>query len=190
MLESVAIAPLNRLLRQESWARIRLEPYAGKTIRFCLPPLPDLILTIQPSGELSSAEKAIAEDAVVMLTPSLLPRLLACDEQAYREFQASGDRDLAEQIVRTVSNLHWDAEQELSVLVGDILARRIVRSGKNLIHWHAEAFRNVLQAANEYLTEERQLLEKPVNLHNFIGEVKALQEKTACLEKRVNALIV
>jgi len=41
----------------------------------------------------------------------------------------------------------------------------------------------------EYWTEEQPLLAKPVDLHEFIREVDALQNETAHLEQRINALI-
>ena len=190
MLESVAIAPLNHLLRRESWARKRLQSYAGKTARLRLPPFPDLVLTVQASGELSPAAGDSSDDAVLILSPRLLPRLLARDELAYQEISICGDRDFAEEIIRTGSNLPWDAEQELSSLMGDILAHRVVQSGRSLVHWHFETIRNLSQALVEYWTEERSLLVKPANMHNFAREVESLKDKTAYLEKRVDALIV
>ena len=72
MLASVAIAPLNHLLRRESWARKRLQSYAGKTARFRLPPFPDLALTIQASGELSPAAGDSSDDAVLILSPGIV----------------------------------------------------------------------------------------------------------------------
>jgi ubiquinone biosynthesis protein UbiJ len=116
--------------------------------------------------------------------------LLACDEPAYQEISIFGDRDFAEEIIRTGSNLPWDVEQELSSLMGDILAHRVVQSGRGLVDWHFETIRNLSQALVEYWTEERPLLAKPANMHSFIREVESLQDKTAYLEKRVDALIV
>jgi ubiquinone biosynthesis accessory factor UbiJ len=190
MLESVAAALLNHLLRRESWARKRLQPYAGKTARFRLPPFPDLVLTVQATGELSPAMGDGVDAAVLIAAPGLLPGLLSGDERAYREIGISGDRELAEELLRTGRNLNCDAEQELSHLMGDILAHRVVRSGRNLVHWHADTIRNLSQALVEYWTEERPVLAKPANLRNFIREVESLQDKTAYLEKRVNALTV
>ena len=100
MLASVAIAPLNHLLRGESWARKRLQPCAGKTARFRLPPFVNLALTVQASGEVSTASSGAPDDAVFTLTPRLLPRLLAQKEDAYREIRISGDSEFAEEILK------------------------------------------------------------------------------------------
>lgn len=189
MLASVAIAPFNHLLRGESWARKRLQPCAGKTARFRFPPFPDLALTVQASGEISPAARGTPDDAVVTLVPGLLPRLLARDQDAYREIRISGDTEFAEEIIRVGKDLHWDAEQDLSSVTGDILAHRIAQAGQGLVYWHTETIRNLLQTLMEYWTEEQPLLAKPANLREFIREVDALQEGTAHLEQRINALI-
>ena len=189
MLASVAIAPFNHLLRGESWARKRLQPCAGKTARFRLPPFPDLALTVQASGEVSPAARGTPDDAVVTLVPGLLPRLLARDQDAYREIQISGDSEFAEEIIRVGKDLHWDAEQDLSGVMGDILAHRVAQAGHSLVHWHTETIRNILQTLMEYWTEEQPLLAKPASLHEFIREVNVLQDEAARLEQRVNSLI-
>lgn len=188
MLSSVAIAPLNHLLRGESWARKRLQPCAGKTARFRLPPFLNLALTVQASGEVSTAESGAPDDAVLTLIPRLLPRLLAHDEEVYREIRISGDSVFAEEILHIGKNLHWDVEQDLSEVVGDIAAHRIVQTGDRLVHWHTETIRNLSQTLVEYLTEEQPLLAKPIDMHELIHEVNALRDNTAQLEERVKAL--
>jgi ubiquinone biosynthesis protein UbiJ len=188
MLASVAVAPFNHLLRGESWARKRLQSSAGKTARFRLPPFPDLALTVQVSGEVSPAPQGTPDDAVVTLVPGLLPRLLARDEDAYREIQISGDNEFAEEIICIGKNLYWDAEQDLSGVMGDILAHRVAQAGQNLVYWHTETIRNLLQMSMEYWTEEQPLLAKPIRLHEFIREVDTLKDETAHLEQRINVL--
>jgi ubiquinone biosynthesis protein UbiJ len=188
MLASVAIAPLNHLLRGESWARKRLQPCAGKTARFRLPPFLNLALTVQASGEVSTASSGTLDDAVFTLTPRLLPRLLAHEEDAYREIRISGDSAFAEEILHIGKNLHWDVEKDLSGVVGDIVAHRVVQAGDRLVHWHTETIRNLSQTLVEYLTEEQPLLAKPIDIKGFVQEINALQDDAAQLEERVKAL--
>jgi len=188
MLASVAIAPLNHLLREESWALKRLQAHAGKTARFRLPPFPDLALTIQASGEVSAAAKGASDDATLTLIPGLLPRLLAHDEDAYRKVRVLGDSEFGEEILLIGKNLHWDVEQDISGVVGDILAHRVMRAGEGLMHWQTETARNLWQALVEYLTEEQPLLAKSMDMHEFIREVNTLRSHAASLEMRLNAL--
>lgn len=188
MLASVAIAPLNHLLRGESWALKRLQVHAGKTARFRLPPFPDLALTIQASGEVSAAAKGASDDVTLTLIPGLLPRLLAHDEDAYRKVRVLGDSEFGEEILLIGKNLHWDVEQDISGVMGDILAHRVVRAGEGLMHWQTETARNLWQALVEYLTEEQPLLAKSMDMHEFIREVNTLRSHAASLEMRLNAL--
>lgn len=188
MLASVAIAPLNHLLRGESWARKRLQPCAGKTARFRLPPFLNLALTVQASGEVSTASSGTLDDTVFTVTPRLLPRLLAHDEDAYREIRISGDSAFAEEILHIGKNLHWDMEQDLSGVVGDIVAHRVVQAGNHLMHWHTETLRNLSQTLVEYLTEEQPLLAKPLDMQELSQEINALWDDASQLEERVKVL--
>ena len=188
MLASVAIAPINHLLRGASWARKRLTPLAGKTARFCIPPFFDLAVTIQASGEVITAADDSPADTTLTVTPGLLPRLLARDADAYREIEISGDEVLAAEILDIAKNLRWDVEQDLSQVMGDILAHRVVQTGNSLAQWHTETARNLSQALAEYWTEEQPLLAKPTQIGEFIGAVGTLQEDVARLEKQVEKL--
>lgn len=184
----IAIAPLNHLLRGASWARKRLTLLAGKTVRFCIPPFPDLAVTIQTSGEVLAAESNASADVTVTVTPGLLPRLLTRDADAYREIEISGDKILAAEILDIAKNLRWDMEQDLSQVMGDILAHRVMQTGNSLVQWHTETARNLSQALMEYWTEEQPLLVKPTQIREFTDAVNALQNDIAQLEKRIKAL--
>lgn len=188
MLASVAIAPLNHLLRGESWARKRLQLFAGKTAHLCIPPFPDLALTVQAGGEVSAAANGATADATLTLVPGLLPRLLAHDEDACREIQISGDSVFAEEILHIGKNLHWDVEQDLSRITGDVLAHRIVQTGDSLLQWHTATIRNLSQTLAEYWTEEQPLFAKPAYVRKFIGDVDALRADVEQLENRVTEL--
>ncbi|SCY70211.1 ubiquinone biosynthesis protein UbiJ [Nitrosospira sp. Nl5] len=188
MLASVATAPLNHLLRGESWARKRLQSCTGKTARFRLPPFIDLAVTVQASGEVSTAASGVPDDAVFTLDPRLLPRLLVRDEDVYREIRISGDSAFAEEVLHIGKNLHWDVEQDLSGIFGDILAHRVVRAGDSLMHWHTETIHNLSQTLVEYWTEEHTLLAKPLDMLAFTHEVDLLRDGAAHLEERVKAL--
>ena len=185
---SIAIAPLNHLLRGASWARKRLTLLAGKTARFCIPTFFDLAVTIQTSGEVLVAESDASADVTLTVTPGLLPRLLARDADAYREIEISGDEVLAAEILDIAKNLRWDVEQDLSQVMGDILAHRVVQTGSNMVQWHTETARNLSQALAEYWTEEQPLLAKPTQIGEFINAVNTMQGDVAQLEKRIKAL--
>jgi ubiquinone biosynthesis protein UbiJ len=188
MLASVAIAPLNHVLQGESWARRRLQAFAGKTARFRLLPFIDLALTVQAGGEVSAAASNSPCDAIFTLDPPLFLRLLANNAGAYDEIRISGDSAFADEILQIGKNLRWDVEEDLSRVIGDILAHRVVRTGDNLIQWQKGAFHNLLQTMAEYWTEEQPLLAKPVDMRELTHEVSQLSMDTEHLEERLNAL--
>lgn len=188
MLATFALAPLNHLLRDGSWASKRLRPYAGKTVRFCILPFLDIDLTVHTSGKLLAAMSSATIDTTITLNLGLLPRLLAHDEEAYREISISGDSAFAEELLRISKNLHWDMEQDLSGIIGDILAHRVVKASEDLKQWHNKTIRNLSETMVEYWMEEQPLLAKSVHVHEFISEVGALKSDVEQLEKRVEKI--
>lgn len=185
MLASVSLAPFNHFLPSKSWAGKRLQPYVGKTVRLCISSFFNIVLTVQTSGELSAAMSSATVDTTITLTPGLLLRLLAHDEEAYRKISISGDSVFAEELLCISKNLHWDVEQDLSRIMGDILAHRVVRISKDLKQWHNKTIRNLSETLVEYWMEEQPLLAKSVRVHEFISEVGALKDDVEQLEKRV-----
>lgn len=189
MLATFALAPFNHLLRSESWASKRLRPYAGKTVRFCILPFLDINLTVHASGELLAAMSCATIDTTITLDLGLLPCLLAHDEEAYRKISISGDSAFAEELLRISKNLHWDMEQDLSGIIGDILAHRIVKASEDLKQWHNKTIRNLSETLVEYWMEEQPLLAKSIHVHEFISEVGALRRDVEQLEKRIEKII-
>lgn len=177
---------VNRLLRSQSWAAGRLHPFAGKRVRVVVPPFQALV-DILAGGQLSLADEGEA-DAVVRLSAPALFRLLAGDEAAARETEIDGDPALAAAIGFLAGNLRWDAEEDLSRVVGDILAHRLVRGGRGLLQWQRDAFWGGLEALTEYWTEERPLLAKGDGVRRFVHQVDEVRDQAERLEKRLEAL--
>lgn len=185
MLASVALRPFNHILLRESWASKRLQLHAGKTVRFSISPFLDINLTVQDNGELSSAMSDVTIDTSITIILGLLPRMLAHDEEAYSKIKISGDTEFAEELLFISKNLHWDVEQDLSRIMGDILAHRVVKTSEDLKQWHNKAILNLSEALAEYWTEEQPLLAKSTLIHEFISEVSKLREDVERLENRV-----
>ena len=101
MLESVAIAPLNHLLRRESWARKRLQSYAGKTARLRLPPFPTLSLPYKPAASYLLQRVTAATMLSLYSPPDCCRVCLPVTKLAYQEISIFGDRDFAEEIIQS-----------------------------------------------------------------------------------------
>ncbi|MBX9904334.1 MAG: SCP2 sterol-binding domain-containing protein [Burkholderiales bacterium] len=187
MFDTFAVAPLNHLLRANTWARDALKPHAGKTASFrCLPFVTRL--TVLESGEVAPAA-ADAEPAVTLtLTPGLMLRVAARDEAVWRDVIIDGDTAFATAIHHLWQHLRWDAEEDLSKVVGDVAAHRIAESGRSLQRWARAGSDNLAHSFAEYWTEERPLIATKQDIARFTAEVDQLRDDTARLEKRFDLL--
>ena len=188
MLSSVALAPFNHILLSENWAKRRLQSHTGKTIQICVSPFLSTTLTVQESGELLAVANSSNIDATATFTFGLLPRLLAHDEDAYSEISISGDDAFAEELIYISKNLHWDVEQELSKITGDIFAHRIVQTSQDIKCWHSKTAENLSAALAEYWLEEQPLLAKSSHTKEFITDVNALSNEMEQLEVRIEKI--
>lgn len=187
MLRQAVAAPINHLLKSESWALQRLVPFAGKTAQFRVVPL-SLSLTVLSNGEVAMAAENAPANVTFALTPPLLLRIVAGDEAAYKQVEVSGDDVFASEIFYVVKNLRWDIEEDLSHLLGDILAHRVVQTGSRFMGWRAQVMLSLAQTFAEYWTEEQPLLAKSTQVEKFVRDVDTLRNDVERLEKRLNKL--
>jgi ubiquinone biosynthesis protein UbiJ len=190
MLPPITIAAFNHVLNGESWACKRLQSYAGKSAYLSIFPLIDLNIVIQTDGKLAITHSTnTTTDTSLIIAPALLPRLISHDENAFHEIKIMGDTVFANELLFIVKNLHWDIEQDLSSIFGDMLAHRVIKVGQNLIHWQSESLLNLSQAMIEYLTEEKSVLSSRALIDSFTTDVNSLQDHVIHLEKRIYRLI-
>lgn len=182
-----AVGVLNHLLRGQPWLCARLAPFAGRSLRLELTPLPSLVLGIGPQGELQEAREA-TPDATARVSPLILARLVVGDEAARASVEVSGDTALAAAVAGVVRELRWDAEEDLSRVIGDIPAQRLVRLGEALFAWQRQALASLLANISEYLVEERHALAARVAVESWALEVDALRDDVERLAKRLERL--
>lgn len=187
MFDALAGAPLNHLLRADAWAREALQPHAGKIAVFrCLPF--ETRLEILGSGEVAPAPAAALPALTLTLTPGLMLRVAARDDSVWRDIQTEGDTALAATIHQLWRHLRWDAEEDLSRVVGDVAAHRIAESGRTLQRWAGSGGDNLVRAFAEYWTEEQPLIAAKDDVARFTAEVDRLRDDLARLEKRIALL--
>ena len=187
MLAHVAQAPINHVLRGESWALRRLQAYAGRTARFEVFPFA-LSFTVTDSGEVVASAPNVEADATFRLSPPLALRILARDEAAYREVRVSGDAEFAQSIEFVVRNARWDAEEDLSRIFGDVAAHRMVDAGRGLVRLQAQAARSIARNLSDYLVEERGVIVRRREIDAFVQEVDTLRDDAERLAQRVARL--
>lgn len=182
-----AVSAVNHVLRSAPLAMERLRPHAGRTVEFRVGPM-TVALTIQTTGEVLGAVPGAARDLTVRLSPFLLPRLAAGEEAAFRDLEMLGDMELAQEVSYLARNLTWDVEEDLSKVVGDIAAHRLVGAGRAVSQWGRDATLRAAQGAAEYWTEESPLIASRVKVEGFVREVSELRDALERLEKRIERL--
>ena len=187
LLPRPATRAVNHVLRSAPLAMERLARHAGRTVAVSVGPA-TWAFTLQTTGEVTPALPMASRDLEVRISPFLLPRLAAGDEAAAREIEMKGEAALAEEIAYLALHLTWDVEEDLSGIVGDIAARRIVSAARGLAHWSRDAAWRTAQGAAEYWTEESPLIASRVKVEDFARGVAGLDAAVSALESRIDRL--
>lgn len=187
LLPHPATRAVNHMLRSAPLAMERLRKHAGRTAEFQVGPV-HLAFTVQTTGEVTAAVPGAARDLTVRLSPFLLPRLAAGEEAAFREVEMQGDAELAQEVSFLARHLTWDVEEDLSKVVGDIAAHRMVSGARAFGEWGRDAMLRAAQGAAEYWTEESPLIATRVKIDGFVRDVGDLRDALERLEKRIEQL--
>jgi ubiquinone biosynthesis accessory factor UbiJ len=181
------VRAVNHLLAGQPWLRESLVPHAGRTCRLEVFPVL-LQLRVGEDGALQRDSGTHAPDAIIRLSAFAAARLLAGEERARAEVDLSGDPVLASALRAVLQELRWDAEEDLSRVVGDIAARRIVQGARRAASWQASAAQSIGANLAEYLVEERALLARKDEVQRWSQEVGDLRDAVERLEKRLETL--
>jgi ubiquinone biosynthesis protein UbiJ len=160
----------NHVLDGAAWARSRLAPFAGKTIEVRAPLLPTVVVGITPQGRL---EPGGANAAVTVDLPFL---------------KVSGEPELAAAVEELARTLRWDAEEDLSRVVGDVLAHRAAGAARAVRDWQRDALARLGEAAAGYAVDEGRFVLRRPELAAFADSVGRLARALDELEQRVGRL--
>jgi len=189
MLSGTAAVALNHLLRDAEWARAQLIPFAGCIIRFDVSPLAAAFV-IESDGRLAAAPLESEAAALVQLSGPTLVRLVWLrDESARQDVRVTGDNALASALTGVLSALHWDVEEDLSRVIGDVAAHRVAQAGSAFLAWQSRTATNLAQSLAEYWTEEQPLIASGEAVREFVQAVDVLRDDTERLEKRIERLL-
>lgn len=187
VIESAVASSVNHLLRASSWAREALSPHAGKTARFEVPPLAVSLMVLE-NGEVGAPTAPAVPSVTIRLTPGLVLRLAARDDNAWRDVEVIGDTDFASTIHQLVRNLRWDIEEDLSRFFGDLAAHRMAETGRSFRRWGEQTAEHAGRTLAGYWTEEDPLIASTNEVNEFNRAVDVLRDDVARLEKRIDAL--
>lgn len=193
LVHAAATAAVNHALRSEAWARTRLAQHAGKTVRIDLAPI-EMTTVVMEDGLLGAAIDATAADVTLSLPMSALPMIIAgaigddAHAAAMRHVRIVGDAELAHVLSTLFQHLRWDVEEDLSRVVGDAAAHRLVAGAKAVAVQVDQVRVRAVDNVVEYLTEERPTLVARVQLDAHARAVRALTEDLDRLDKRIARL--
>ena len=186
MISSLFLTATNHLLAQAGWARQRLQPHAGRTARLVLSPVAEIDFSVANDGQLAEWSGEEAPEVSLRLAVADLPQLLVDGlETAMRHVRIEGNAEFAEALGFVFRHLRWDAEEDLSRVVGDIAAHRLVDGGRRIATEGRRSLERAGGSVAEYLTEESPVLVPRAALPAFAQEVVALRDAVARLDKRV-----
>lgn len=186
-LPAPALAAINHLLGQADWARDRLRPFAGHTARIQVPPL-EAAFRILDDGRIAAAEAEASPEVTISLPPTAPLLALQGHEVLMRAARLDGSADFAEALGFVIRHLRWDVEEDLSRVVGDIAAHRLVETARAFSGWQQQAAQNLAENLVEYATEEQPLVAKRDDIATFAAEIDRLRDDVARLEKRIRNL--
>jgi ubiquinone biosynthesis protein UbiJ len=184
-LEKGAATALNHLLGRENWARAKLVPFAGEVVEWRMPPMPPLSLVITDSGQVVEAKPGTQATLLLSAKPGLFAALAQGEEHLMRAVDISGNASLATEILSLLRYLRWDAEEDLSRVVGDVVAHRMVDTARRFAAWQVEAGKRFAENVMEYAIEERRLVVSREEFDGFAADVAALRDDLDRLDQRL-----
>lgn len=184
---SLIPATINHLLAGEPWAQRKLNAHGGKVV--CIDTgVIAIRLQVTADGMLASAAQDALANVTIHVNLSDLPLIAQNREHAFTYVKVAGDADFANTISQVTQNLRWEAEEDLSHLVGDIAATRIVAGVKSLTGRIRSGHQKLAENVAEYLLEEQPMLVRPLATNEFTGAVTTLRHDLERLTKRIERL--
>lgn len=185
MFERPVTATLNHLLSRQPALSQKLAAHAGKAARIDTG-IMQLNLAVAGDGLLQTA--GADPDVTIMINPSDLPKILTNMDRAFSYVSISGDAEFARAISEVANGLHWEAEEDLAPLVGDIGAVRIAAAARKAASEAKAGSRKLAENVAEYLLEENPMLLYRRAGEEFAADVSALRDDVERLSKRIALL--
>lgn len=191
IIDQAFCVSVNHVLGQAAWARQRLAMFAGRTVEielsgFCVH------FRITSSGHVQPRTRddigRTADAQISIQADQLGKRILHGAAPGAGAVRLQGDAALAEAIGEVFRDLRWDYEEDLSHVVGDIVARRIATGTTAFHRATARSVRHLAEGTAEYLTEEAQWLVGQPSFERLDAEITALRDRISRLEKRTDRI--
>lgn len=187
MTLNFAPAAINHLLNDEPRAKARVAAHAGKVALFDLGVM-SLKLKAGVDGFVEAAADDESPQVTIHVKPADLPLVLQDRDRAFSYVRIEGDADFANAISQISRSVEWDAEGDLSRLVGDIAAVRLVAGAKAAAQGIKSTQQRFAENVAEYFLEENPMLMRPRAVSDFASDVAKLRDDVERLSKRIDKL--
>ena len=105
---------------------------------------------------------------------------------AMKFVRISGDVDLAADLNRLFAELRWEAEEDLSKLIGDAPSRRIIVESKKVFTQANNAVEDLKIGVRDFFVNERNILLGANQFNDFKSEIRLLRDQLDRAEKKLN----
>ncbi|GAB3540076.1 SCP2 sterol-binding domain-containing protein [Noviherbaspirillum agri] len=187
MISSPLSAAINHLLAQEAWARDKLSRHAGKVACFDAG-VTAVRLKVASDGMVQAAMDEEPINVTIRVKLADLPLIAQNREHAFSYVKIEGDADFANVISQLGENLRWEAEQDLSRLIGEIAAARVVGGARVVFETVRVTHQRLAENVAEYFLDEKPLLVRPQTVADFSSDVTRLRDDVERLAKRIDKL--
>ena len=150
-----------------------------------------MYIIVGPGEILLTNEYSNDPDVVVTGSLMSLARLAGPDgERAIRDgaVDLTGDAELAQRFQNLLRYGRPDLEEELSGVVGDVVAHSIGDFARSVRRWGKDARSTLQQNVSEYLQEESRAVPSRYETDEFRKRVESLRDDVARVEARVKRL--
>jgi ubiquinone biosynthesis protein UbiJ len=188
MLADVLPRALNHLLDSDPALGARLAPFPGEVLELRAPPLPPLSLAIAAGGRFQPAPPGTSATLTVTLGPGALAAAVRGEDHFLRQVEVAGNAQLAAEVMFLFRHLRWDAEEDLSKLLGDVAAHRVAGAARAFAALHAEGAWRIAEGMMEYALEERPILVSRRGMEPLASGTSRLRDDLERLEQRIRRL--
>lgn len=195
----VFVRLLNSLLKQEPWARERVQQFAGKIIKFQLP-MTSLALVLNQNGTMELGDPSVASNVTVTLASEQIPAIvkelsnggIGADGLDVKRFMSyvhiEGEAGLANLVSDLARELRWDRHYYLANLFGPVITSHLLRTERFIVEKSRENADNILRAGADILSHEQEVLIAKVHFNDLNRVLSDLDTRMAQLEKTTSSL--
>jgi ubiquinone biosynthesis protein UbiJ len=177
----------NRILAQESWARDKLLPFAGRVFTLAVGPI-EARFRITGDGMLEMAAPSVPADLDLKLSPLSVPSFLA-NPSRWNEFvREDGNAELGGALKELARTLPWFVEAALANALGPLAGQRVALAGRKLLAFPEYATQRVTEGVASYARDEAGLLARGARMPPLREGVREVAERVDALEQRFDAL--